>query len=89
MDIISIILHSSILMGVAAFVFIVIGIRCLIYGVVGGTSTILRLLATAVFAILAYYCWHRALGSTGSNIIDNFVWDAWYDLKHLIASIKL
>lgn len=88
MEIISVILNSSILMGLFAFVFTVFGIRCLIYGVLGGTSTILRLLATALFVIVAYYCWKQAISINGSNVIDGFVLDAWRDLKHLIGSIK-
>ncbi len=88
MGIISAIFGSSILMGLLAFVFTVLGIRCLIYGVLGGTSTILRILATVLFILIAYYCWKQAISINGSNIIDGFVLDAWRDLKHLIGSIK-
>ena len=55
MDILSVIFNSSILMAILAFVCVVIGIRCLIYGVLGGTSTVLRLLAAGLFAFVAYY----------------------------------
>ena len=87
MEFINIILNSSVFMGLLAFVFTVFGIRCLIYGVLGGTSTMLRILATVVFAAIAYYCWHQAVSATGSNVIDNFIFDSWHDLVSFVKSI--
>lgn len=89
MEIIHMFLDSSVFMGLMAFVFTVFGVRCLIYGVLGGTSTLLRILATVVFAAIAYYCWKLAIVATGSNVIDRFIFDAWHDLVGLIKSIRL
>lgn len=88
MGIISTILGSSVFMGIIAFVCAVFCIRCLIYGVMGGTSTLLRILATLLFACLAYYCWHRAIATTGPNAIDNFVFDSWIEFKKFIVFLK-
>jgi len=88
MGIISTIFGSAVFMGVVAFVCAVFCIRCLIYGVMGGTSTLLRILATLLFAALAYYCWHHAMSVSGPNAIDNFVFDSWTELKNFVAFIK-
>jgi hypothetical protein len=53
----------------------------------GGTSTILRLIATVIFAGLAYYFWQYAARLSGSNIIDQFVFEAWHDIKTLVSKV--
>ena len=78
MGIISTILGSSVFMGIIAFVCAVFCIR----------STLLRILATLLFACLAYYCWHRAIATTGPNAIDNFVFDSWIEFKKFIVFLK-
>ncbi|MBR3511098.1 MAG: hypothetical protein IKN73_03485 [Alphaproteobacteria bacterium] len=89
MEFLNIILNSSVFMGLLAFVFTVFGVRCLIYGVLGGTSTILRIMATIVCAAIAYYCWKLAISANGANMIDRFIFDSWHDLVGLIKSINL
>lgn len=75
-------------MGVLTLVFAVVCLRCLIYGTMAGTSAILRIVLTVVFAALTYFCWRQAVSVHGSNMIDNFVFSAWADVKHLFVSIK-
>ena len=89
MEFLSILFDSSVLMTVIAFIFAVFGFKCLIYGVAGGTSTLLRIILTIVFAGLAYFCWRHAMSVHGSNIIDRFVFDSWAELKHLISGLKI
>ncbi len=88
MGIINTVLGSSVFMGLLAFVFAVFCVRFLIHGFLGGTSTLLRIIASVVAAVIAYYCWHLAMSATGGNVIDRFVFDAWNDLMNLIKSIK-
>ena len=88
MGILSILLQSSVLMWILVFVFAVSSIRCLIFGVAGGTSALLRILATLLFAGLAYACWQHTHSIHSSNIIDRFVWDSWMDIKHLFYAVK-
>jgi len=88
MGFLSFFLDSSVLMGILTVVFSVFCLRCLIYGTMAGTSAILRVVLTIVFAALAYFCWNQAVSVHGSNMIDNFVFDAWSDVKHLFVSIK-
>jgi len=88
MEFISTLTGSQVLMGIVAFVFAIICIRCLIYGVLGGTSVMLRIVCTVVFGFLAYYFWQLASSANDPNIIDNFVFDAWTDLKGLVSGIK-
>ena len=88
MGIINVILGSSVFMGLLAFVFAVFCIRFLIHGFLGGTSTLLRIIASVVAAVIAYYCWHLAMAATGGNVIDRFVFDSWHDLVQFIKSIK-
>ena len=88
MEFFNIILSSSVFMGLLAFIFTVFGIRCLIYGVLGGTSTLLRIAATVVCAAVAYYCWKHAVSASGANMIDRFIFDAWHDLVDMVKSIK-
>ena len=88
MGFISILLGSSVFMWVIAFVCAVFCIRCLIYGVMGGTSTLLRILCTLLFACMTYYCWTRASAIHGSNIIDNFVFDSWQEFKNFLGFVK-
>ncbi|MBQ1997097.1 MAG: hypothetical protein R8M71_02845 [Alphaproteobacteria bacterium] len=87
MDFLSIFTQSSVLVTLVALAFVIIGFRCLIYGVMGGTSTILRLIATVIFAGLAYYFWQYAASLSGSNIIDQFVFEAWHDIKTLVSKV--
>lgn len=89
MNIISILMGSSVLMWLIAFVCAVFCIRCLIYGVMGGTSTLLRIVCTLLFAALAYYCWKHAGPLHGSNPIDSFVADSISELKKLFSFIKV
>ena len=84
----STILNSSALMWLFAFVFVVFCIRCLLYGIMGGTSTILRIVGTLVFAGIAYYCYQRAMALNGPNAIDNFVYDSLRYCRHLLSRIK-
>lgn len=88
MAIFSTILGSSVFMVFVAAVCAIFCIRCLVYGVMGGTSTLLRILATLVFAALAYYCWHHAMSLNGPNMIDSFVYDTWAECKQLFQLIK-
>lgn len=87
MDILSIFTESSVVSMFVAFVFAVVGIRCLIYGIMGGTSTLLRIAGACVFAALAYAVWKHANGLHGSNAIDNFVFDSWHDVKVLVGKL--
>ncbi|MCQ2581232.1 MAG: hypothetical protein MJ164_03640 [Alphaproteobacteria bacterium] len=84
----SIILGSWTIMYVIAFVCAVLAIRCLIHGIMGGTSTILRILCTLLFAVLAYYCYRYAGTLNAPNMIDNFISDTWVELKQFIRFIK-
>lgn len=88
MGFLSVILGSYTIMYVVAFVCAVMCIRCLIHGIAGGTSTLLRILATLLFAALAYYCWRHAGTLHGHNMIDRFVSDSWIELKQFIHFIK-
>ncbi|MBQ3785568.1 MAG: hypothetical protein II843_04220 [Alphaproteobacteria bacterium] len=88
MEIFSIILNSSTVMYVLAFVCAVVGIRCMIHGIMGGTSTLLRILCTLLFAVLAYYCYRYAGTLHGHNMIDSFISDTWIELKQFIRFIK-
>lgn len=87
MGFLSIFTESSVLMALIAFFFVVICIRCLLYGVMGGTSTILRIIGTVIFAGLAYYFWQYSNSLSGANAIDRFVFDSWNEIKHFVASI--
>lgn len=88
MEFLSVILGSATIMYIVAFVCAVVCIRCLIHGVMGGTSAVLRILCTLLFAALAYYCYRQAGIIHGHNVIDNFVFDTWIELKQFIAFIK-
>ncbi len=92
MDILSIFTGSSVVSMFVAFVCAVAGIRCLIYGIMGATSTLLRVSGACLFAVLAYFLWKHAGSLHGSNAIDNFVFSSWNDVKvlvgKLISSIK-
>lgn len=88
MEILSIILGSSVFMYVMAFICAVLCIRCLIHGVADGTSALLRITCTLLFACLAYYCYRHANTLHGSNVIDRFVFDSWIELKKFVAFIK-
>lgn len=79
--------NSAVFMGLLALVFAVFCIRCLIYGTLAGTSTLLRFVLTIVFAALAYICWRNAVASHGSNLIDRFVFDCWAELKHMFRFV--
>lgn len=87
MGFLSIFTESSVLMMLVAFVFLVFGIRCLLYGIMGGTSTILRVLGAMVFIGVAYYFWRYSGTLHSANIIDSFVYDTWADIKRLVASM--
>lgn len=88
MGILSVLLNSTVLMWILVFVFVVSSVRCLIYGVAGGGSALLRILATLLFAGLAYACWQHAHSVHGSNIIDRFVFDSWRDIKHIWFAVR-
>ena len=88
MGFISIILNSSVFMWVVAFVCAVFCIRCLVHGVMGGTSTLLRILCTLLFACLTYYCYRHAISLHGPNVIDNFVYDTWSEFKQFLGFVK-
>ena len=88
MGIISILLNSSVVMWVCAFVCVVFCLRCLIHGTLSGTSAVLRILLILLFACLAYYFYRHANLLHGSNIIDNFVRDSWIEFKQFIVFIK-
>lgn len=88
MNFISILTSSSAVMWLVTFVCAVMCIRCLIYGMIGGTSLILRILLTIAFGALAYYCWTKAGVLTGSNAIDRFVFDVWHDIRGYVSAIK-
>lgn len=85
---ISLFLDSAVFMWVITFVCIVICIRCAIHGVMGGTSTLLRILCTLIFAAAAYFCWHHTGTLNGSNTIDRFVYESWVELKELFGLIR-
>jgi hypothetical protein len=85
----SMIFNSVVLMWILALVFAVICFRCLVYGTLAGTSAILRIVLTIVFAALAYFCWKQAVTGHASNAIDRFVLDSLADLKqfwHVIVN---
>ena len=88
MGIISTLMGSAVLMWILAIVFAVICIRCLVHGIMGGTSTLLRILCTLLFACLAYYFWRYANTLHGPNAIDSFVYDTWTELKQFFGFIK-
>lgn len=88
MNFLSIIVDSSALMYVLAFVFAVFCIRCMIYGIADGTSVLVKIICTVLFAGIAYYLYHRASYLSGPNPIDDFVFDTWVELKKFIAFIK-
>ena len=88
MSIINMFLGSAVFMWFVAFVCAVFCIRCLTYGVMGGTSTLLRILCTLLFAALAYYCWQRAGTLHGANAIDSFIYDSWAELKQMLGFFK-
>ena len=88
MDIISTILGSAVFMYFMAFLCAVFCIRCLLHGVMGGTSVLLRILFTLLFACLTYYFWRNAGILHGPNVIDNFVYDSWAECKQFIHFIK-
>lgn len=88
MNIISILFNSSVVMWIIAFVCAIFCLRCLIHGTMAGTSAVLRILLTLLFAALAYYFYRHAMLAHGSNVIDNFVFDSWIELKRLVAFIK-
>lgn len=79
---------SSVLMGIAAIFFAVLCIHALIHGVLGGASTILRILCTLLFAALAYYCYRHAMAIHRPNIIDSFVFDSWHEFKNFLSFLK-
>lgn len=88
MNIVSLFLDSSVFMWVVTFICVIIGIRCAIHGFLGGTSTLLRILFTVIFAALAYFCWQRTGSLNGANAIDSFVYDSWLELKEFFYMIK-
>ena len=88
MGLVSMFLNSVVLMWFFVFLFAVLCIRCLIYGLAGGTSTLLRILGTLLFAGLAYACWEHANAIHGSNMIDGFVFDAWDETEHFFNFVK-
>ena len=88
MSIISVLLNSSVIMWVAAFICVVFCLRCLIHGTMSGTSALLRILLTLLFACLAYYFYRHANMVHGSNMIDNFVFDSWIELKNFFVFVK-
>ena len=73
MGFLSIFTESSALMTVIAFILGVIGVRCLLYGLLGGTSTLIRIAGAVIFAGLAYYVWRYADSLHGTNTIDQFI----------------
>ena len=87
MDFFSIFFNSVVLMWIFTLVFAVICFRCLVYGAMSGTSALMRIILTVVFAGLAYFCWQHATSIHGSNIIDRFVFDVWVDIKNLFNKI--
>lgn len=88
MNIISFFLNSTVFMWAVTFICIIFGIRCALYGFLGGTSTLLRILFALVFGALAYFCWQHTGTLNGANAIDSFVYDSWHQIKGLIGSIK-
>lgn len=88
MEIISIIFGSAVFMWVVAFVCAILCIRCLVHGFMGGTSTLLRILCALLFGCLTYYCYRHAMLAHGPNVIDNFVYDTWIELKQFFHFIK-
>lgn len=87
MGFLSIFTGSSVVMGLIALICAVVAVRCLLHGIMGGTSTLLRILGTVVFVVLAYYFWRYSTSLHGANVIDTFVFDIVADLKSLIAAI--
>ena len=87
MGIISVFLGSSAFMWLIAFVCAVFCIRCLLYGMLGGTSMVIRIAGTVLFACLAYYCYQHAIALHGPNAIDNFVYGSLADVKHFFRMI--
>ncbi|MDW2994845.1 MAG: hypothetical protein R8N24_02360 [Alphaproteobacteria bacterium] len=87
MGFLSIFTESAVIMTLIAFICAVLAIRCLLYGLMGGTSTILRLIGTLAFIGLAYYFWRYSSSLHGANIIDQFVSNSWREVKSLLASI--
>ena len=88
MGIISTILGSAVFMGLVAFICAVFCIRCMLHGVMGGTSLILRILCTLLFGFLAYYCWQHAMSLHGPNAIDDFMYDTWAECKQFVRFVK-
>lgn len=87
MGFLSVFTHSSIITMIVAFIFVIFAVRCLLYGIMGGTSTILRIIGAVVFAAVAYYLWRHSQGLSGANAIDNFVYGSLTDLKGLFSSL--
>lgn len=87
MEFLSIFTESSVLMTVIALLFALFGVRCLIYGIMGGTSTLIRIIGTVIFAGLAYYFWCHAGTLHGSNVIDQVFFDCWDDVKSLFRGV--
>ena len=87
MGFLSIFTESTVMVSLAAFVFVVFAIRCLVSGVMGGTSALFRIAGTIVCAAVAYYFWRYSLSLSGPNMIDTFVFDAWADIKALVSAI--
>lgn len=88
MGFISTILGSSVIVMLAAFFCAVFCIRSLLYGVMGGTSTILRIVTTIIFAFLAYYFWKHAMSMHGPNMIDDAVYEVWYMVRGFLSQIR-
>lgn len=87
MGFLSIFTESTVVVTLIAFIFVIFAIRCMLHGLMGATSTLFRALGAIAFAALAYYMWDYSQSLHGSNIIDNFVFDTWADLKKIVSSL--
>lgn len=87
MGFLSIFTESSVVMTIVALIFLVFAIRCLLHGVLGATSTLIRVLGTVIFVGLAYYFWEYSASLHGTNMIDQFVYDSWAQVKSLASSL--
>lgn len=87
MEFLSVFTESSVLMTIIALLFALFGVRCLIHGIMGGTSTLIRVIGTVIFAGLAYYFWRHAGTLHGSNVIDQFFFDCLNDAKSFFRGI--
>lgn len=87
MGFLSVITESSAIMCLVAFVFAVFGVRCLLYGIMGGTSFLLRITGAIIFIAIAYYFWQYSGSLHSKNIIDQFVYESWDMIKGFFAAI--